>query len=75
VPGVVTGKPFGLGGSAGRAEATGRGVGLCVEEAAGRIGLDLAGARVAIQGFGNVGGSAARYLHQRGARIVAVTDV
>jgi glutamate dehydrogenase (NAD(P)+) len=74
VPGVVTGKPVGLGGSEGRAEATGRGVGLCVEEAAGRIGLDLAGARVAIQGFGNVGGSAARYLHQRGARIVAVTD-
>ena len=75
VPGVVTGKPVGLGGSEGRAEATGRGVGLCVEEAAQRIGLDLVGARVAIQGFGNVGGAAARYLNGRGARIVAITDM
>jgi glutamate dehydrogenase (NAD(P)+) len=75
VPGVVTGKPVAMGGSEGRAESTGRGVGLCIEEVARRTGLDLEGARVAIQGFGNVGGAAARYLHGRGARIVAITDV
>ncbi|MCC7369257.1 MAG: Glu/Leu/Phe/Val dehydrogenase [Chloroflexi bacterium] len=75
VPGVVTGKPVLMGGSEGRAEATGRGAGHCVEEAARRIGLDLEGARVAIQGFGNVGGATARYLHSRGARIVAVADI
>ena len=75
VPGVVTGKPVGMGGSEGRAEATGRGAGYCVEQAARRIGLDLGGARVAMQGFGNVGGAVARYLHSRGARIVAVTDI
>ncbi|MBI4493751.1 MAG: hypothetical protein HY690_13245 [Chloroflexi bacterium] len=75
VPGVVTGKPVELGGSEGRAEATGRGVAYCIQEAAQRIGLELVGARVAIQGFGNVGGATARMLYQLGARIVAITDV
>jgi glutamate dehydrogenase (NAD(P)+) len=75
VPGVVTGKPVGLGGSEGRSEATGRGAATCIEEAARRIGLDVSGARVAIQGFGNVGSAVARSLHDRGARIVAITDV
>ncbi len=75
VPGVVTGKPVGLGGSEGRTEATGRGAAICVEEAARRVGLDVSGARVAIQGFGNVGSAVARSLHERGARIVAITDV
>jgi glutamate dehydrogenase (NAD(P)+) len=75
VPGVVTGKPILLGGSAGRADATGLGVALTVERALGRLGMRLEGARVAVQGFGNVGEAAARLLHQRGATILAVTDI
>ena len=60
VPGVVTGKPVDLGGSLGRLEATGKGVFIMAREAARRIGLSLEGARVVIQGAGNVGGIAAR---------------
>ena len=72
--GVVTGKPIHLGGSLGRVKATGRGVFVTGREAARRIGLDLNGARVAVQGFGNVGSSAAELFGQAGARIVAVQD-
>ena len=72
--GVVTGKPIALGGSLGRKEATGRGVFTVGEEAARRIGLSLEGARVAVQGLGNVGGVAARLFVQAGCRIVAVQD-
>jgi glutamate dehydrogenase (NAD(P)+) len=72
--GVVTGKPLHLGGSAGRVKATGRGVFVTGREAARRIGLDLQGARVAVQGFGNVGSAAAELFHAAGARIVAVQD-
>lgn len=75
VPGVVTGKPLAIGGSAGRSDATGQGVVYCIEDACHRLGLDLAGRTVALQGFGNVGEATARLLHRRGARIVAVTDV
>ncbi len=75
VPGVVTGKPVEVGGSLGRADATGQGLVYCVERAAERIGLDTLGARVAVQGFGNVGEAAARLLSDRGFRIVAATDV
>ena len=75
VPGVVTGKPVGLGGSEGRQEATGQGVAYCVQEAASRIDLDLAGARVAIQGYGNVGGAAARALQRIGAKVIGITDI
>ncbi|NJD28996.1 MAG: Glu/Leu/Phe/Val dehydrogenase [Chloroflexi bacterium] len=75
IPGVVTGKPLSIGGSAGRADATGQGVLYTIEDAARRIGLDLANATVAVQGFGNVGEAAARLLHETGARIVAVTDI
>jgi glutamate dehydrogenase (NAD(P)+) len=75
VPAVVTGKPIAIGGSAGRAEATGQGTVDCIEHAAERIGLGLRDARVAVQGFGNVGAAAARLLHARGARVVAVSDV
>jgi glutamate dehydrogenase (NAD(P)+) len=71
---VVTGKPVALGGSAGRREATGRGVALVTREAARHLGFSLDGARVAVQGFGNVGAVAAQELRARGARIVAVTD-
>jgi glutamate dehydrogenase (NAD(P)+) len=72
--GVVTGKPLALGGSLGRKEATGRGVFTVGEEAAQRIGLKLQGARVAVQGLGNVGGVAARLFAQAGSRVVAVQD-
>ena len=72
--GVVTGKPLHLGGSAGRIKATGRGVFVTGREAARRIGMDLNGARVAVQGFGNVGGSAAELFAQAGGKIVAAQD-
>ena len=75
VPGVVTGKPIAIGGSAGRADATGQGVLYTLEDAARRRGFELEGARVAIQGFGNVGEATARLLHEAGARVVAITDV
>jgi glutamate dehydrogenase (NAD(P)+) len=74
VPGIVTGKPLSLGGSEGRHEATGRGVIFCVTEAARRIGLSMDGARIAVQGFGNVGGTAARFAAEQGARLVGVSD-
>lgn len=73
-PGVVTGKPVGIGGSLGRDEATGRGVAVCAREAAKEQGLNLKGATVAVQGFGNVGFHAVRILHDWGARIVAASD-
>lgn len=74
-PGVVTGKPLQLGGSPGRTEATGRGVAMICGWAAPSVGgFDLEGATVALQGFGNVGGHLARFLAERGARVVAVTD-
>lgn len=73
--GVVTGKPVSLGGSLGRRDATGRGVFVSTAEAARRLGLEIAGARVAIQGFGNVGNAAARIFHDAGATIVAIQDV
>ncbi len=72
--GVVTGKPIHLGGSLGRREATGRGVYTVGVEAAHHIGLKIEGARVAVQGFGNVGGIAAKLFADAGARIVAVQD-
>ena len=74
ISGVVTGKPIALGGSLGRREATGRGVFTVGEEAARRTGLDLVGARVAVQGLGNVGGIAAKLFAQAGSRVVAVQD-
>ncbi len=75
VPSIVTGKPIDIGGSEGREKATSRGISYCVREAANAIGLDLNGATVAIQGFGNVGGNAAPLLAELGCKIVAVSDV
>lgn len=72
--GVVTGKPIALGGSLGRREATGRGVFTIAREAARKLGLDIAKAEVAIQGFGNVGSVAADLFVKEQARIVAVQD-
>jgi glutamate dehydrogenase (NAD(P)+) len=72
--GVVTGKPVDLGGSLGRVEATGRGVFTVGTEAAKLTGLSVPGARVAVQGFGNVGGTAGKLFADAGAKIVAVQD-
>jgi glutamate dehydrogenase (NAD(P)+) len=74
VPTVVTGKPVVLGGSQGRKEATGRGLVYVVEEAARHIGLDLAGSTAVVQGFGNVGSNAARFLAEDGVKLLAVSD-
>ena len=72
---VVTGKPLEVGGSAGRREATGRGILFCVREACGHLHLPLAGARVAVQGFGNVGSVSAALMTREGATLVAASDV
>ena len=74
VTAVVTGKPVAMGGSLGRREATGRGCMFVTREALARLGLSLAGARVAVQGFGNVGSVAAEMLAHEGATIVALSD-
>ena len=71
---VVTGKPVEMGGSLGRREATGRGVMIVTREAAKHVGFDIKGARVGVQGFGNVGSVSADLLSKIGARIVAITD-
>jgi glutamate dehydrogenase (NAD(P)+) len=74
-PGVVTGKPVDLHGSQGREEATGRGVQYVTEEILGRMGKTIAGTTFAVQGFGNVGSFAARFLHEKGGKVLAVSDV
>jgi glutamate dehydrogenase (NAD(P)+) len=71
---VVTGKPISMGGSLGRREATGRGVMIVTREAAKHLGLDIKGATVAVQGFGNVGSIAAKLFAANGAKIVCVQD-
>jgi glutamate dehydrogenase (NAD(P)+) len=75
VTSVVTGKPLSLGGSRGRVEATGRGLMLICREAAPLRGLTLAGSRIVVQGFGNVGSIAARMCHEAGAKVIAVSDI
>src|SRR6266850_747869 len=74
VTAVVTGKPVEMGGSLGRREATGRGCGFMTREALAKLGLSLKGARVAVQGFGNVGSVAADLMSKEGAIIVGVSD-
>jgi len=73
-PSVVTGKPLSIGGSYGRIEATGRGVMIVARESCRHLGRPLAGARVVVQGYGNVGSVAAYLMHDQGCRIVAVSD-
>jgi glutamate dehydrogenase len=73
-PGLITGKPMVLGGSAGRGAATGRGTVICIREAAKRMGLPLRGATAAIQGFGNVGSHTAMLLDELGVKVVAIVD-
>lgn len=74
VPGVVTGKPISVGGSLGRSEATGRGCVYAIINVAQRAGINLDGASVAVQGFGNAGSVVVKLLAQLGCRVVAVSD-
>jgi glutamate dehydrogenase/leucine dehydrogenase len=74
IPGVITGKPVNVGGSLGRTEATARGLNYCIIEAAEKIGLDLKGATAVIQGYGNAGSYAAKFLDECGCKIIAVSD-
>jgi len=74
VPAVVTGKPIHIGGSRGRNEATARGTTIVIREAAREHSLIIAGAKVAIQGYGNAGSIAAQLLHEMGATVIAVSD-
>ena len=75
VPGVVTGKPLIVGGSVGRREATGRGIVFVLYQAAKSLGQELRGKKVVVQGFGNVGGTAARLLWNDGCTIAGISDV
>jgi glutamate dehydrogenase (NAD(P)+) len=75
VPAIVTGKPINIGGSAGRLEATGRGVMFTVREAFKTFGWDFDGISIAVQGFGNVGSITAQTAHEMGCKVVAVSDV
>lgn len=73
-PGFITGKPIVLGGSQGRDKATAQGVTICINEAAKKRGLDMQGARVVIQGFGNAGSFLAKFLHDAGAKVIGISD-
>lgn len=73
-PGFITGKPLVLGGSHGRESATAKGVTICIREAARKKGIDLKGARVVIQGFGNAGSFLAKFMHDAGAKVIGISD-
>ena len=73
-PGFITGKPIVLGGSQGRDKATAQGVTIVINEAAKKRGLEMQGARVVIQGFGNAGSFLAKFLHDAGAKVIAISD-
>ncbi|ARK30277.1 Glu/Leu/Phe/Val family dehydrogenase [Halalkalibacter krulwichiae] len=73
-PGFITGKPLVLGGSHGRESATAKGVTMCIREAAKKKGIDIDGARVVIQGFGNAGSFLAKFMHDAGAKVIGISD-
>ncbi|MBD8587637.1 Glu/Leu/Phe/Val dehydrogenase [Peribacillus simplex] len=73
-PGFITGKPLVLGGSHGREKATAQGVTICIEEAAKRKGIELKGARIIVQGFGNAGSFLAKFMHDAGAKVIGISD-
>ncbi|GGE55933.1 Glu/Leu/Phe/Val family dehydrogenase [Priestia taiwanensis] len=73
-PGFITGKPIVLGGSHGRETATAKGVTICIREAAKKKGINLEGARVVVQGFGNAGSFLAKFMHDAGAKVVGISD-
>ncbi|MEH7416968.1 Glu/Leu/Phe/Val dehydrogenase [Neobacillus drentensis] len=74
-PAFITGKPLVLGGSEGWEKAGAKGITLCIEEAAKRRGIPLKGARVIVQGFGNAGGYVSKFLHDKGAVVIGISDV
>lgn len=71
----ITGKPLVLGGSEGREKASARGVAICIHEAAKKRGISVKGARIIIQGFGNVGSHLAKFMHESGAKVIGISDV
>ncbi|GAB0171251.1 Glu/Leu/Phe/Val dehydrogenase [Lysinibacillus sp. CTST325] len=73
-PGFITGKPLVLGGSQGRDRATAQGVTIVIQEAAKKRGIDIKGARVVIQGFGNAGSFLAKFMHDLGAKVIGISD-
>lgn len=73
-PGFITGKPLALGGSHGREKATAQGVTICIHEAAKKRGIDIKGARVIVQGFGNAGSFLSKFMHDAGAKVVGISD-
>ena len=73
-PGFITGKPIVLGGSQGRDRATAEGVTIVIEEAAKKRGIEIKGARVVIQGFGNAGSYLAKFMHDLGAKVIGISD-
>ncbi|MCU9599771.1 Glu/Leu/Phe/Val family dehydrogenase [Pallidibacillus thermolactis] len=73
-PGFITGKPLVLGGSHGRDSATAKGVTICIREAAKKRRIDLKGARVVVQGFGNAGGYLSKFMHDAGAKVIGISD-
>jgi len=73
-PGFITGKPLVLGGSHGRESATAKGVTICIHEAAKRKGINLKGARVVVQGFGNAGSFLSKFMHDEGAKVIGISD-
>jgi glutamate dehydrogenase (NAD(P)+) len=75
VTAVVTGKPINIGGSRGRREATGRGVMVVCDEACNKLNISRQGARVIVQGFGNVGSNAAQLMHEAGYKIIGIAEV
>lgn len=73
-PGFITGKPLVLGGSHGRESATAKGVTICIREAAKKRDIDITGASVVVQGFGNAGSYLAKFMHDAGAKVVGISD-
>ncbi|MGH9877117.1 MAG: Glu/Leu/Phe/Val family dehydrogenase, partial [Nitrososphaerales archaeon] len=73
-PAVITGKPIPIGGSEGRAEATGKGTAFCIREGAKKVGVKVKGSDAVVQGFGNAGTYAAQFLEEMGANVIAVSD-
>lgn len=73
-PGFITGKPLVLGGSHGRESATAKGVTICINEALKKKDIDIKGARVVVQGFGNAGSFLAKFMHDAGAKVIGISD-
>jgi glutamate dehydrogenase len=73
-PGFITGKPIVLGGSHGRESATAKGVTICIHEAAKKKGIEIKGAKVVVQGFGNAGSYLSKFMHEEGAKVIGISD-